>query len=84
VSIPIKRTINSDENKNGDHTMSGARVRDVARKLQVRLLEYGLDHLRLLLQVMRELAQLPAQAAAPELAHLLASDPREGTVQSAS
>jgi MerR family transcriptional regulator, copper efflux regulator len=31
-----------------------------------------------------ELARLPAQAAAPELARLLASDPRQGTAQSAS
>jgi hypothetical protein len=36
--------------------MRDARVDDMARKLQDRLLEYGSDHLRLLLQVMRELA----------------------------
>ncbi len=32
------------------------RLQDMARKLQDRLLEYGPDHLRLLIQVMRELA----------------------------
>lgn len=36
--------------------MRDARVDDMTRKLQDRLLEYGPDHLRLLLQVMRELA----------------------------
>ena len=36
--------------------MRDARVDDMARKLQERLLEYGPDRLRLLLQVMRELA----------------------------
>ncbi len=30
------------------------------------------------------LAQLPAHPSAPELAHLLASDPRQGAIQSAS
>jgi alkylmercury lyase len=34
----------------------GKRLQDMARKLQDRLLEYGPDHLRLLIQVMRELA----------------------------
>jgi alkylmercury lyase len=34
----------------------GERPQDMARKLQDRLLEYGPNHLRLLLQVMRELA----------------------------
>ena len=32
------------------------RLEDMARKLQDRLLEYGPDHLRLLVRVMRELA----------------------------
>ncbi len=36
--------------------MSDARVRDMATKLQDRLLAYGPDHCRLLLHVMRELA----------------------------
>jgi alkylmercury lyase len=36
--------------------MSDARVDEMAKKLQERLLEYGPDHLRLLLHVMRELA----------------------------
>jgi alkylmercury lyase len=34
----------------------GERLQDMARKLQDRLLEYGPNHLRLLIQVMRELA----------------------------
>jgi alkylmercury lyase len=34
----------------------GERLQDMARKLQDRLLEYGPDHLRLLIQVMRALA----------------------------
>ncbi len=37
--------------------MSDARVGDMAKKLQDRLLEYGPDHLRLLVQVLRQLAK---------------------------
>jgi len=36
--------------------MNDARISVMARKLQDRVLEYGQDHLRLLIQVMRELA----------------------------
>ncbi len=61
--------------------MSDARIREMAKKLQARLMEYGPDHLRLLVQVVRQLAQgrplsaeqvdqrIAALGLAPDAAH---------------
>jgi len=61
--------------------MSDAQVRDMAKKLQARLMEYGPDHLRLLVQVVRQLAhgrplsakqvdqRIAALGLAPDAAH---------------